>query len=159
MDCQLADVIVIWWCTCQLVWHVDWVSAMHPPLFWPFWWLNITYVILPMTCQQMLNQYIDRVLADMSPANSNNVFWVVILSVIMYICVNNRKISARCSCRIWWHARVYTADFDDDLGDAEAIQALSNAEKNHDYLTSRYFTILTIRTYYIKQPLFSYNFV
>ena len=26
----------------------------------------------------------------------------------------------------------YTADFDDDLGDAEAIQALSNAEKNHD---------------------------
>ncbi|CAH3180205.1 unnamed protein product [Porites lobata] len=26
----------------------------------------------------------------------------------------------------------YTADFDDDLGDAEAIQALSNVEKNHD---------------------------
>lgn len=26
----------------------------------------------------------------------------------------------------------YTNDFDDDLGDAEAIQALSNAEKNHD---------------------------
>ena len=26
----------------------------------------------------------------------------------------------------------YTADFDDDLGDAEAIQALSNAENNHD---------------------------
>ena len=26
----------------------------------------------------------------------------------------------------------YTADFDDDLGNAEAIQALSNAEKNHD---------------------------
>ena len=26
----------------------------------------------------------------------------------------------------------YTADFDDGLGDAEAIQALSNVEKNHD---------------------------
>ena len=26
----------------------------------------------------------------------------------------------------------YTADFDDDLDDAEAIQALSNAENNHD---------------------------
>ena len=107
MDCQLADVIVIWWCTCQLVWHVDWVSAVHPPLFWPVWWLNITCVILPMTCQQMVNQYIDRVLANMLAANTNYFFWVVTLSVIMYTRVNNRKISARCSCRIWWHARVW----------------------------------------------------
>ena len=47
------------------------------------------------------------VLADMSAANTNNFFWVVILSVVMHTHVNNRKISARCSCRIWWHARVY----------------------------------------------------
>ena len=47
------------------------------------------------------------IIANMLAANTNYFFWVVILSVIMYTRVNNRKISARCSCRIWWHARVY----------------------------------------------------
>ena len=111
MDWELADVIVIWWCTCQLVCHPTcWLSVCRASaiiLTCLIILLNITYVILPMICQQMVNQYIDQVLADMSAANTNKFFWVVILSVVMHTCVNNRKISARCSCHIWWHARVY----------------------------------------------------
>ena len=47
----------------------------------------------------------------------------------------------------------YTADFDDDLGDAEALQALSNAEKNHD--VKPHIKVL----YYIGSILIQYQVV
>ena len=47
----------------------------------------------------------------------------------------------------------YTADFDDDLGDAEAIQALSNAEKNHD--VKPHIKVL----YYIDSILIQYQVI
>ena len=47
----------------------------------------------------------------------------------------------------------YTADFDDDLGDAEAIQALSNAENNHD--VKPHIKVL----YYIDSILIQYQVI